>query len=182
MSATKLGVRAHRKKELHKLAVARSDIEAALDAAEMLQRTGGLSDGLYKPLFHATAVSYGRPFTNNTPYGSLSAKWGRFSEPRLQEIHDNLLRVRNELAAHSDQQRRRVEVVPAGTVLPKGRAGRLMLSVDNYLWRPDRIQDVVDACRDLGGRLNEEVEARLRELFGDRQLPPQAFPLTFDDE
>jgi hypothetical protein len=35
---------------------------------------------------------------------------------------------------------------------------------------------------DLGGRLHDEVERLLRELYGTRTMPPQIFPLTFDDD
>ena len=176
--------RGKRKRELHKLAVARSDIAAALHAAELVvNRVQGLGDDLYMPLFHAAAIAYGRPFTHNRPYGALGGKWERFTDPRLQQTHDTLIRVRDELVAHSDQSRRTVDIIPGGTPLGEGRAaGRLMLSVATSVFPLQRFQDVAATCADLSSRLNEAVESLLRALFAGQPLPATEFPLTFDDD
>src|SRR2546428_6705031 len=101
------------KKDLYRLAAARSDVTGALRSAElMLARVSEMGDPLYFPLWHATVVAYARPFTRNKPHGSLPARWGRFEDEILQRTHDSLLHDRDKLVAHSDADVRRVNVIP----------------------------------------------------------------------
>ena len=174
-----------RKRELHKLVVARSDVNAARHACEvLLTRIKDLGDDLYMPLLYAAAISYGRPFSDNRPIGPLPGRWRRFDDPRLQKTHDDLLETRNKLVAHSDPAERTVDIYPPGA--PLGKTGLVSGGVSvsirlGGVFTIARFQDVYDTCMDLGGRLNDEVQALLQELYGNRELPKTDFPLTFDD-
>ncbi len=66
------------------------------------------------PLLHASAIAYGRPFSDNHPLGALPRRFSTFDDARLVETHDLLLDLRNKFVAHSDQLERRVEVIPPG--------------------------------------------------------------------
>jgi len=174
-----------KKKELYKLAVARSDVTAALDTCNLLlPRVKSLKDALYFPLLNAIIVCYARPFTQNKPFGPLSKKWQRFSSKRFQETHEVLLTLRDKTIAHSDLKIRKVFVHPSG--VPLARTGivtqGLGIAVSNQALPLERIQEVRDLCYDLGYRLNIEAEKMLKSLFGSKHLPPESFELTFDDE
>lgn len=174
-----------KKKELYKLAVARSDVTAALDTCDLLlPRVKTLRDTLYFPLQNAIIVCYARPFTQNKPFGPLSNKWQKFSTKRLQETHELLLTLRDKTIAHSDLKIRKVFIHPPGT--PLARTGivtdNLGLAISNQALPLERIQEVRDLCYDLGYRLNIEAEKMLKFLFGSKHLPPESFELIFNDE
>lgn len=110
--------RSVRKKELSKLLMARTDIIAAMNSAElMLERVTSISDDLYYSIFTATIVCYARPFTNNKPYGSLPKRYGKFKNDLQTRTHQEIMSARHELIAHSDMTVRRAKIVPKGAVI-----------------------------------------------------------------
>jgi len=114
--------RTERKKELQRLIVSRADIKLALDGCELLLRHaeekgedldfGGSK--LYMPLLNAVAITYSRPFKHSEPVGPLRPEWHKFDDPRLQELHDILIKIRDTSVAHSDQEVRKVTIYPPG--------------------------------------------------------------------
>jgi hypothetical protein len=183
--AKKVPERARKKRDLYKLIVARSDIVAARHAAVLLvDRVKHLGDDLYAPLYYAAAISYARPFTDNRPYGPLPGTWRRFADPRLQRMHDSLIRTRNEFIAHSDFARRTVHIVPPGATFgpPNLVSARVSVVVSLSYVALEAFPVVVETCQDLGERINVAVEDLLTELFEGRALPGAAFPLTPNDD
>lgn len=176
----------HSKKELYKLAVARSDITAALEISNLvLREVKSLGDDLYYPLLNALIVCYSRPFSPNKPLGSLKKKWHKFNNPDFQEIHEEILELRDKVVAHSDLEVRRVHIYPRGTPLPelgKGMKSGGSLSVSSYYLPLEMFPVIRDACFDLGTRLNNEVERALSLLLASQDYPPEHVELTFDDE
>jgi hypothetical protein len=84
--------RSQKKKELYQLAVARSDITAALKTCDLIiQQVKEIGNDLYQPLFHVIVIAYARPFTRNKPFGPLPSEWSKFSDPAFQEMHDDLV-------------------------------------------------------------------------------------------
>ena len=78
------------------MAVARSDIAAALEAAKLLhERVSKIGEPLYVPLFVATVTAYARPFKKSEPYGALPARWSKFSNGRSQLMHEELIKARD---------------------------------------------------------------------------------------
>lgn len=181
-------LRSRRKMELYKMLVARSDIDAARTSAELFLKTvRDIGSELYYPLFTAIVICYARPFTNNVPYGALPKKWEKFSDKKLQDVHDSLMKARNEIVAHSDMSIRKVMIVPAGVVIGKLENGKEMKSAsigvqtNYYLFREHQIRDVHTLTRDLGHRLNMEIESRVAELYEGMQLPASPFNLRIDE-
>ena len=179
--------RAQKKKNLYKLLVARSDIDAAHTACELFLKTvTDLSDDLYYPLFTAIVVCYARPFTNNKPFGSLPEKWGRFIDPNQQKLHDSLIKTRRELVAHSDLSVRKAMIVPPGVLIGRLNERQLKSSkigtqINYYLFRIPEIRKIPLLTLDLGRRVNAEIEVTLAELYGGMDLPFVKFALRIDD-
>lgn len=180
--------RSRQKMELYKLLVARSDIDAARASADLFLKTvRDISNELYYPLFTATVICYARPFTNNEPYGALPKKWAKFSNVKFQDTHDSLMKARNEIVAHSDMSVRKAMIVPSGALIGKLENGKEIKSVgigaqtNYYLFRENQIRDVYNLTRDLGRRINSEIERKVADLYDGMELPAVAFSLRIDE-
>jgi len=176
--------RSKQKKELHKLAVARSDVFSAQKTCRLiLERVNGLADELYAPLFYAVVVSYGRPFVDNKSTGALSRHWSDFSDHRLRATHNKLLKTRHELVAHSDSIVRAVHIIPPGSrinlELPP--SDTVALKIESYYYPQQMFIDTFDTCANLIGRLNSRIDMLLSSLYDKKDLPDGLIPLTFDD-
>jgi hypothetical protein len=179
------GSRSAKKKELYQLAIARSDITEAMTTCDiMVEHVKDMGSKLYQPLFHAIVVSYARPFTGNRPHGRLPAEWSKFPDPYFQEAHDKIIKARNQYIAHSDEEIRKVLIFPPGAPIGETgyRAGDLSLTVRTMGFPLEWFPPIRDLCRDLGGRMDKRVNSLLAELYVGRELPAEAFPLTFDDD
>lgn len=178
------GRRAATKRELYRLVIARSDVKAALETCDLLlKNVTSLSHELYEPLYFAVVISYSRPFTRNEPAGALKPRWRQFTNSALKEAHDRLLEARNKIVAHSDH--RAVKIAPRGYPVPgfKGaRFARTGVFVASTYYQVGWFKTVRAVCLDLGRRLDAECKSLLSELYDGRQLPPDAFLLTFDDD
>jgi hypothetical protein len=100
------------KAQLAQLVRARFDIKCADAMAIELEalhddispRAWGLLAGM--------AVSYGRPFTRSTLFGTIPRRWRTFpGRPDLAEIHKRLLEKRHQLLAHNDETEHRATVI-----------------------------------------------------------------------
>lgn len=176
--------RAERKKELHRVVVARSDINLALQGCEvLLAHVESFGSDFYMPLLNAVAISYARPFKRSKPVGALSLEWHKFSDSRLQNVHNMLIETRDTYVAHSDRSVRKVMIVPPGANVPGiGIAPSLSVTVGIVIIPFKRFREVRELCMDLGRRLNTAVETLLKELYGERSLPTEPFPLEFNEE
>lgn len=166
--------RAGRRKLLYKLAVARSDVAAAMSACDLLlEHKPGMGDPLYAALTTTGVVCYGRPFSDNKPLGPIPGSWRRFEDERHQQLHDQLITLRNEAFAHSDALARKVRVVPQGARLIPGDApsSSLGIAVTAHYYPLEVIEEVRGLCLDLGHRLNVVVEDLLRDLFAGVYAP-----------
>ena len=177
--------RADRKKELYKLAVARSDVTEALRLTEFLiAQVRELSDPIYLPLYHAVVAAYARPFKRSQPLGKLGDNWAAFGNPRNQATHDRLITLRDKVIAHSDAALRPAEIYPPGSRVPID--GTLVTEASVCLTRPlldlDQFPAIRTTCLDLGNRLEKAVNDALADLYDGRVLPVEAFPLKFDEE
>lgn len=176
------------KKNLYKLMVAQSDIGSALSAAKLfLGNVKDLRDDLYQPLFTSIVISYARPFTNNQPYGALPDKWARFNNEKQQTLHDDLIKARHEIVAHSDMSVRRAFIVPAGVVTGIFGDGRELKSsrvghaVSYYLFKIPRIREIPDLTLDLGQRISNEIDDIIEKLYSGMDLPRAKFRLRIDE-
>ena len=174
----------HLERELHKLAVARSDVAAAGDAAQFLRDTGmGPQFRGYWALADAAVIAYTRPFKHNQPYGPIPRKFGRFKGEASRRTHRDLLEVRDELVAHSPARQREVYVVPAGSLLrPGGEAleDTTVMVRDAHL-HPKRWARVVDLCALQQRRLSADIDLLLDRLYGEQSLPERPFQLEFSE-
>jgi hypothetical protein len=57
-------------------------------------------------------------FTANEPFGPIPDRWAKFDRTDHQELHDELIKTRNELVAHADASRRRVVIFSPKTQVP----------------------------------------------------------------
>lgn len=176
--------RGKKKINLYKLIVARSDITAALTACRLFrEKVDRLGHELYYPLYCSIIICYGRPFSDNRPLGALPSQWRKFSSPRLQVTHDELIEARNGLIAHSDLKVRKVNIVPEGAKLGETDLQHhgIGLTIDSYYFPLSRYRDIHDTCFDLGNRLNQAVEDEIEKLYGKMDLPMRAFSLKFNE-
>ena len=142
-----------------------------------------MGEPLYLPLFHATVASYARPFTRNKPFGPLPDKWSRFATERLQKTHDALIDARHTYVAHSDSEVREVQILPPGAAIGSWRSGTLSVMIKTTWWPLDSFDRVIEVCKDLGTRLDDETHALLDELYsGVAGVAISPFKLDPDDE
>lgn len=181
--------RSHLKKELHRLIVAQSDVSEAFQAWETYVETLPLENyALRRALLSAIVISYCRPFTSNEGFGVLPAKWSHYSDARHRKWHDQLLKARNEVIAHSDQAIRQVTIVPAGIELRPKLSGQLTpvsseigFEVQTYTFGIQHISKLGSMIGDVGKRMLSEIERLLQDLYGGMDLPRRKFPLRVDE-
>jgi hypothetical protein len=144
------------KRTLYRLAVARSDLAAALEGCNhLLTERIDVGSLLYWTMHNGIVVSYGRPFTRNKPFGPISGDW----EPlvRFADLHRELLDLRHNCVAHSDHEMRKVFIVPAGARLfqtgDETTIG-LGLAVQNWALPRAKWEDVRRLCLELGGSID----------------------------
>jgi len=180
-------LRSHKKKNLYRLLVARSDIGAATAASKLFINTvSDLSDKLYYPLFTSIVICYARPFTNNEPYGALPEKWSKFENQLWQRRHDSILKARHELVAHSDMSVRKAKIVPQNVVIGNNnvkelKSARIGIETSYYLFTIPMIKETLDVAINLGRRMNDEIEVVLDDLYGGMELPNAKFSLRIDE-
>lgn len=116
---------------------------------------------LYWTLHNGIVVSYCRPFTRNRPYGPLPDKWSQFDDPELGELHQEPLDLRHKCVAHSDYDRRKVFIVPAGAQMFKTgkRTTGLGTAVQNWALPVAKWRDVRDLCIEVGSSISLDVES-----------------------
>jgi hypothetical protein len=187
--------RRRQKGNLRLFAIARSDITAALHAAEILQalhrQAGGdayapMRRTIFFPVLHALVISYSRPFVATRTSPHLQGRWARFDATRLQQAHEEVIAMRNDFVAHRDEDQRQVTVYPDGSYTPPGFPSAnkgLGISTSSVVLGAPIIDAFAECCADVGRRLNSEVERLLQELYGARtDLPRQPFEVSDDDE
>lgn len=97
------------------------------------------------------------------------------------------MKARNEIVAHSDMSVRKAKIVPPGVVIGKLENGKEIKSAgigaqtNYYLFNENQIRDVHSLTKNLGHRLNSEIERRVAELYEDMQLPATPFNLRIDE-
>jgi hypothetical protein len=183
--------RSHKKRDLYRLAVAALDIGTAENYCNGLIDTIDWSKNIP---FHLTdafsaaiLVAYARPFVQTRDpksVGVLPKKWHKFSNPHLQNAHETMLRLRDDLFAHSDQTMTRMTIIPAGVMMH--RIGR---PAPRTSWQLGRraippaitILNFRNACHDLRKRLEDAVSEAIEELYDKMELPRAEFALRFDE-
>lgn len=150
----------------------------------------------YVPLMTAICVQYARPFTANEGMGALPAKYARFSDPALQQTHDNLISSRHELYAHSDLSREVLDpttgkseplhqllVTSRHDNVPEGTQISYFVGVSELNLRMVNIPAIMAVCQDIQARLNQEIKS-LKALFFATQpvLPPGIHKFPLNDE
>lgn len=176
--------RSKQKKELYKLAAARSDFMSARKSCKIiLERVSGLGDELYAPLFHAAIMAYARPFVDNKSTGVLSRHWSEFTDERFRKTHKDLIKTRHEIVAHTDSSVRSIMIIPPGYKPVAGlpASEHLGLIINSYYYPRQRFIDCFDTCSNLIGRLNHRLDELLSQLYEHQELPLEPFPLVFDD-
>ncbi len=185
------------KTEFRKLALASSDIHDAYSACRHLlaitnnpppelprDKYTEMRHPLYFPLLHAIAVSYAKPFTHNETVGVLKKEWGKFSDPKLQAAHEDLLDARNKIFAHSDALKRQITIHPPGTTpLFRGRPNDgIGYGIATEWFSIVQIRTFERLTYDLCQRLQAEVERLLELLYGGMELPTKKFKLRVRGE
>lgn len=176
--------RAERKKQLYKLIVAQSDILAAATACNLfIDTVDHLGHPLYYPLFCSMVVCYGRPFSDNKPFGPLPKTWRYFSDKRLQALHDDLLNARNKIIAHSDLKERQVAIFPPGVKFGSSlnESGEIAFGISSYYFPIKNFTYFRALFADLGPRLMAEIEKELSSLYSGLSLPQERILLDFEE-
>jgi len=116
----------------------------------------------------------------NTRFGSLGEKWKIFLNSKFQRIHDDLVNYRHKMIAHSDFDIRKVVVYPNGVEMAeplKHKSIGVSVTVSTRAFTLDYIRDIRELCFYIGKRINEEVDGKLKELFGDESVPKMPIDL-----
>lgn len=161
-------------KELYKIQIAIIDIQAAktsayklLEKFENFNSSEALNDSLFYPLLLSMVISYARPFSTNRPQGFLDRETYRnklISE--LKNLHDNLIRIRNMVYAHTDGTLFRVRYIPHVKIpgLEKNENTNLIIELNPWtdsLPRTD-VGNIPALCNEITKTLNEEKQTRLQ--------------------
>lgn len=179
--------RSQQKRDLYRLLVARSDMNASLRAADLIiKNVKSIKDRNLYPLTTSVIVCYARPFTANKPYGSLPNKWSKFDNSRYQTTHDKLLQARHELFAHSDMNVRKVLIVPPNaTLISHGghewKSPEIATEVSYTLFGLDFFKIVRETNIDIGRRMQDEIDKLIIDLYENMELPNKAFNLRVDE-
>lgn len=172
-----------KKRNLYRLAIARSDVAAAMAGCRhLIDVRIEAGHPLYWTLHNGIVISYCRPFTRNKPYGPLPAKYSTFDDPELRELHSELLDLRDKCVAHSDYDRRKVFIVPHGAALfDTGRAAKgLGTAVQNWALPLAKWEDVHSLCMELGSSISVDAETELQMLYSGDLYTPEPFELRLD--
>lgn len=91
---------------LWRLRYAHSHISAAEEAiSQHLQLNLSDKDPLHRVLAFAIVVRYATPFIGCRTLGRLESEWAKFSDQKMQTLHNNLIDGRNAFYAHTDPTR-----------------------------------------------------------------------------
>lgn len=179
--------RSHQKRDLYRLLIARSDLNASLNACDLiLKNVKSIKDEILYPLTTSVVVCYSRPFTANKPYGALPKKWGKFDRPQYQTTHEKLLQARHELFAHSDMNVRKAQIVPQNVplVIDEGKelkSPEISTQVSYKLFELGFFEIVRETNLDLGRRMHAEINKMVIDLYENMQLPNDVFNLRIDE-
>jgi hypothetical protein len=175
-----------RKRDLYRAALARSDVQAALQASEALieARPDPLTP-LFWALQSAVVICYARPFVKvrGDSVGVLPKRLSRLDDPEQKALHQMVLDLRRQTVAHSDPNVRKVFITPKGSRLPDTdiRAGNLEVGVVNAALPWDAIEKMPALCTHFREALTIEVRSLLSQLYGDEFYVPDAFVLEWPD-
>jgi len=166
----------HKRRELHKLIVADSDIVDTIYAVRLfIKEVDGITHPLFMPLQETIIISYARPFTDNEPFGTLSKKYCKFSSQRLADLHKKMIDTRNHYIAHSDSDVRRVTIIPPGTKnygeYRSGRSKDIGFEITNKRFEIATFTDILELCQDVGSSIHKDVNKLLDELFPSSSNP-----------
>jgi len=176
------------KRQLHRLIVAQSDINAARNAWQLLKSNPTQpGHSVHTSLMAAMVISYARPFVSSESFGILPRKWSTYPDSRYQKNHDALLKARNEIVAHSEQSVRKVMIVPPGVRMKLHPASSpvsewISYIVSTYSLPPNVLETLGGMLDDVLKRMFDEIELLLNKLYADRNLPNQEFLLQMDEE
>ena len=181
----KLHIKTQREKEFYKIVIARSDITNAMRLCDLFLRVvSDIQNPFYFALQDAIVTSYARPFSRNKPFGSLTDKWKEFGDLQQSDLHNRLVGMRNQSVAHSDMSVRRVYIRPPGTAIEalNDKNEAFGVEIENQYLEINDIRLIQLLCRELGSRLNVEVDKELEEIYGQMSLPPEAIQLIYKEK
>jgi hypothetical protein len=183
--------RSRKKRDLYRLAVAALDVGTAEnycnELIDSIDWSKNIPFHLTDAFSAAIVVAYARPFVQTRDprsVGVLPKKWHNFSNPQLQNAHETMLRLRDDLFAHSDQTMTPMSIIPAGVIMHG--IGRIPARTSWQLGRravppATAIVNFRNACHDLRKRLEDAVSEAIEELYGKMELPRAEFVLRFNE-
>jgi len=166
--------------DLYKLIVAQSDIgEALITTKYFIETVKDMSDPKFLSLQDTIVILYSRPFKRSKPYGKLPDKWGNFNVKEYQNLHEMLLNHRDKVVAHSDYEKKKVQIIPKGCTTIKGMepSSDINFTVSSIKLPIKLFPKIEQLCFDLGSRLEFEARNKLNELYGSFELPKSPFDL-----
>lgn len=149
------------KKQLYKLAIARSDIGTVLQLCRLCtsiksdRRRNALNKmALQDALISSIIASYSRPFSDNQPYGPLQKKWSKFDNPLHRNLHEKIIQFRNKKIAHTDYETRQVYLYTSG-YYDKEAIGALLITTRTFPL--EEIPVIIDMCNILMKRFKSHT-------------------------
>lgn len=171
------------KQQLWKVDLARSSVKQVQSYCEyFIANKPDPTSPLFSSLLTAICVVYAKPFTNNATVGMLSEKLARYASPEFRDLHQDLLKFRDNFYAHQNPQWRklhiRVEAEDSGDSIHYKFYPRPEVSHLN----PARIPAVSEMCKELRTNLDTKFAELMDQLFGKRHWPVGSFTLNLNDE
>ncbi|MFJ1260747.1 hypothetical protein [Cupriavidus sp. CuC1] len=172
--------------ELHRVAVAARDIDCATQGFELILELGSEpADTRYQPLLFGAVVSYARPFTSNDGFGFLPAKWHKFERREFSIAHDEIMKYRNTVVAHSDISKNKLHIYPTGVSL---RVGEISFTLDEPMYavatpllNKSDIPKYIALCKYQHERMMSATIAAVEQRFMRKEgLPPVPFEFRHD--
>ena len=174
-----------RRAEIYKLSIARSSIDEAAEAANLVfNMKMDYENPLYRPLHAAMVIAYGRAFSEMKPLGKISSKWEKFDDESDQRAHDALMRQRNTMVGHADHISERVMIYAEGDTMDNGelapRAQTVVLT--NYI-PPDDFISILKMAGGLVARISMAMSDKMTELYGEEGVNlKKSFELITEDD
>jgi hypothetical protein len=155
-----------------RLVVAARDWRAALAALQyILKNIKGRQDPLYLPLTTAAVICYARAFLGGRSHGRIPGSYEKFPYEAFLTTHKTVIRYRNEVVAHSNENRCTVTLWPKGTVIEtnEGKTKFTLANHGEHVQSPELAFESVPSVEALVSfqhtRLKEEIDRQKEELF-----------------
>jgi hypothetical protein len=137
-------------------------------------------DPTFFSLQMACVVSYARPFTSNEGLGALAGKLAKYHNAAQQQLHSDLITLRNKFFAHNDIEFRTITVIPIlGQVLTE-QDDRFSLGASSIMLSWDQFSIIREMCVNRKTILWPQLQKILNQIYPNTGEPYIPIPLNLE--